>query len=135
MNQGWLGVDIGIQGWYLDIKVSGAPTDPVFGPILGDTLIEASEMYTVPIPQLGISGGFQGLQDRFALVGKAHFLAYKGAKYTRLVADARYYFLPQLGVRAFVENQSLDAPDSSISEDIEVKLDRKGFGFGVVFRW
>ena len=130
-NQAWLGVDVGIQGWYLDIQANGTPADHIFQYV--DT--EANEVYTVPIPQLGVSGGFQGLKDRLALVGKAHFLAYKGAKYTRLVADARYYFLPWLGVRAFVESQSLDAPDSSIIEDIEVKLDRNGFGFGVVGRW
>ena len=131
MNQAWLGVDVGIQGWYLDVQASGALTDTPYA----DTLVEANEMYVVPIPQLGVSGGFQGLQDRITLLGKVHFLAYKGAKYTRLVADARYYFLPWLGVRAFVESQSLDAPDSSIIEDIEVELDRNGFGFGVVARW
>ncbi|MDR0498766.1 MAG: hypothetical protein LBH03_03390 [Holophagales bacterium] len=125
----WLGVDVGIQAWYLDLNAEGSAIDT--------SVTDKLEPYsiTVPIPQLGISCGFQGLQNRLGLRGKLHFLAYNGAKYIRYTADARYYVLPWLGVRAFMENQSFDAPKDSIIADVEAKLDSNLYGFGVAVRW
>jgi hypothetical protein len=126
-NSAWLGVDIGMQAWYLDVQASGVSDE--------NYAENVSEMCTVPIPQIGLSFGLQGLQNRFDLRGSAHFLAYNGAKYTRFTADARYYVLSWLGVRAFMENQSFDAPFGSINDDVEAKLDNSLFGFGVAVRW
>jgi hypothetical protein len=124
----WLGVDIAMQAWYLDVQAEGVTAD-------GMDSEKVSKIYSVPIPQLGFSFGFQGLQNRLVLGAKAHFLAYSGAKYTRYAADARFFFTSRFGLRAFVETQSLDVPDSSIINKVEAKLDSDQSGFGVVIRW
>jgi hypothetical protein len=139
----WLGVDVGIQAWYLDVQAEGISTTIPFQTQAafqndkadGMDSEKVSEMRTVPIPQIGLSFGFKGLQNRFELGGKAHFLAYNGAKYARFAAEARYYVLSWLGVRVFMENQSFEAPYGSINDDIEAKLDSSLFGFGVALRW
>jgi len=124
----WLGVDVGIQAWYMDVQAEGVSID-------GELTDRVSENLPLPIPQIGLSLGFIGLQNNLELRGKAHLLAYKDAKYVRFAADARYYALSWLGLRAFMENQSFDLPDGSIIEDTEAKLDNNRFGFGVALRW
>jgi len=128
----WLGVDIGIQAWYLDVQAEGVSTANPLAEAITD---KVTETVTVPIPQIGLSFGFRGLQNSLELGGKAHFLAYNGAKYTRFVAEARYYVLSWLGVRAFMEIQSLEAPNGSINADVEARLDNSLSGFGIALRW
>ena len=133
-HNGWLGVDLGMQGWYLDVQAEGRVEA---NPTLSNEppSVKVNETYGVPIPHIGVSGAYQALNNRLQLGGKAHFLAYSGAKYTHFVADARYYFLPWLGVRAYFDAQSFDVPDGAIMDDVELKLDRSGLGFGLVARW
>lgn len=129
-DQGWIGLDLGAHSWAMDIKADGQT-------MVGSQLQTASDSdsITVPIPQVGLSAGGHFLEDRAVVKGSVHFLSYKGAKYTRIGLDARYYVLPWLGLRAFVDNQTFDAPKGSIDTDKEFKLDRIGTGFGVVARW
>jgi hypothetical protein len=126
-DKAWAGFNIGVQGWYLDLNAEG--TSGLVEPVA------AFETFVVPIPPIGVSGGYEALQDRLVLSGKAQFLTFKGASCTRYTADARYYIMPSLGIRAFVDAQRLDAPKDSIVSDIELKLDRNIVGFGVVARW
>jgi len=128
----WVGIDLGIQAWNLDAKATGRVVD-YMGHEESKTLNESVPV--VPIPQIGISGGFRAFDDRLEARARASFIGYSGASYQRFGADARFYVLPWLGVRAFFDSQSFDAPDGSAVEDIEAKLDRSVFGFGVTFRF
>ncbi len=129
-EQAWIGVDLGAHSWNMDLQADGQIQN-------GSQMItgHAKETTTVPIPQIGLSCGGHFAEDRGVVKASVHFLGYKGAKYTRLNLDARYYVLPWLGLRAFVDNQAFDAPRGSIDEDKELKLDRNGAGFGIVARW
>jgi hypothetical protein len=125
----WLGVDYGIQAWLLSVSAHGRSVSTP-GENESATLSQP-----VPIPQLGFSLGARILKDTLELRGKVHLLAYSGAKYTLFAADARYYPLPWLGVRAFVENQVFDVPYGSIDDDTEAKLNNNRLGVGAVFRF
>jgi len=135
-NVFWLGVDLGVQSWTVEGKVTGylapdnplLPTPPPEGPYTVPPV-------TVPVPQVGISGGFSALGNRLEARGRFSFISYKGVSYKRVGADARFYVLPWLGVRAFFDGQSLDVPDGSVIDDMEVKLDRSVVGFGVAVRF
>lgn len=128
-NNSWLGLDVGIQAWYMDLKVNGE--HETFG-IIG---VEANETFVIPIPQIGISASFQTMQNQLVLSGKMHFMTLKGANFNRISTDVRYYFLPWLAGRLFWDKQSLDAPLDSIDKNIDLKLDRQSLGFGIVARW
>ena len=124
----WLGIDYGIQAWLLDVSAHGKS--------LSTGEIESAKFsQPVPIPQFGLSFGAKGLKDMLELRGKVHILAYSGAKYTLFAADARYYPLPWVGVRAFVENQVFDVPYGSIDDETEARLNNSRLGFGAVFRF
>ncbi len=99
--------------------------------------ITAAANYRVnlPVPQVGPSLGFTALDDRLVGRGLFHFLTYKGATYTRMGADLRYFPVSWLGLRAFVDSERFRVPDGSIKDDLDITLDRTGFGFGIVFRY
>jgi len=128
-DQFWLGIDYGIQAWLLSVSAYGKSVS------IPSQNESATLSLPVPIPQLGISFGAKALNDMLELRGKVHLLAYSGAKYTLFAADARYYPLPWVGMRAFVENQAFDVPYGSIDEKTEARLDNNRFGAGVVFRF
>lgn len=123
----WLGFDLGVQAWTLDLDARSAPT-------IG-TPVAASTRVTAPIPQIGLSGGSRGLNGAIETKAYIHYLGYKSAKYTLFGADLRVYPVRWLGLRAFYEGGSFDVPKGSIQDDLEVKLDRKGVGFGAVVRF
>ena len=128
----WLGVDLGLQAWWMQVRAEAKNTSAAHredddGPV--------SYSLPLPIPQLGLSCGAKAFGDALEFRGRVHFLAYSGATYTLFAADARYYFLPWLGARAFVENQRFDVPFGSIQEDMEARIDNNRFGVGVALRW
>jgi len=127
-QQAWIGVDLGAHVWDLDMTASGVLT--------GDaTPTTAAQKIAVPIPQAGASVGGRGFSDR--IVGRAsfHFLRYKGASYRRWQGDLRYFPLPWVGLRAFLEDESFEVPQGSIKDDLIFEVNRTGAGFGVVFRF
>jgi hypothetical protein len=126
-SDAWVGLDLGVQSWTLDMDAVSVPTS---GPVQS-----ASTRVTAPIPQLGLSAGGRGFGG--GLEGKAyvHYLGYKQAKYTLFGADLRYFPVAWFGLRAFYEGGSFDVPKGSVKDDLEFKLDRKGAGFGGVFRF
>ena len=126
-EQAWLGVDLGARGWDLDLHI----TDDQ--PLLGNT--ESSVKISVPIPQVGLSAGFQALEGQIVTRGYFHVMSYRGASYQRLGADVRYFPINWLGLRVFADSESLRVPKGSIQDDLELKLNRSGFGFGVIARF
>jgi hypothetical protein len=130
----WLGVDLGVQYWGLDAEASGTATGQN-QPWLPPQQESIAESFAAPIPQVGVSGGFSALGDRLEARARVSFVSYSGASYTRIGVDGRYWPLDWLGLRAFFDSQSLDAPEGSIVADVEAALDRSAIGFGVAFRF
>jgi hypothetical protein len=128
----WLGVDLGVQYWGLDAEARGAASLQGQQALREETI---SESFAAPIPQLGLSGGFSAFGDRLEARARASFVSFSGASYTRFALDGRYWPLDWLGVRAFFDSQSLDAPEGSIVADVEAALDRSVLGFGVAVRF
>jgi hypothetical protein len=128
----WLGIDLGLQAWVMQVQAeakntSTAQREDDDGPV--------SYSLPLPIPQLGLSCGAKALDNALEFRGRVHLLAYSGATYTLFAADARYYFLPWLGARAFVENQRFDVPFGSVQDDLEARIDNNRFGIGLSLRW
>ena len=124
----WVGLDLGVQAWTLDMDATGV-VPPATTPTTSSTRV------TAPIPQIGLSGGGRGFNGGLEAKAYVHYLAYKQAKYTLLGADLRFFPVKWFGLRAFYEGGSFDVPKGSVKDDLEFKLDRKGAGFGGVFRF
>ncbi|HEX9082830.1 MAG TPA: hypothetical protein VF768_11155 [Holophagaceae bacterium] len=124
----FLGLDLGVQVWKLDLDAHDAPPPPM-------TATYASTSVTAPIPQFGLSAGVKGFEDRLEAKAFFHYLGYKSAKYTRTGVDVRFFPVHWLGLRAFYDGGSFDVPKGSIKDDLELNLDRKGGGFGAVLRF
>jgi hypothetical protein len=124
----WIGVDLGARVWKVELQADG------YDPLTAITSHAHVEM-PLPIPQLGVSAGFQAFDYR--LVGKVyyHFLNRSGASYTHIGADLRAFPLKWLGVRAFFDSEAFKVPKGSIEEDLELQLDRKGAGLGLVLKF
>lgn len=118
----WIGADIGIGSRSLELFATGSGTS-------------ANEDFSVPIPQIGLSGGTRALDDRLLIRGHFHLMAYHGMKYQQAAVDVRYFPLKWLGVRAFVEGESLDVPKGSIKQDLEMRMDDRSAGLGIVVRF
>jgi len=123
-SDAWVGLDLGIQVWKIDMDATDV-TNPA----------TASTSVNAPIPQIGLSAGGRGFNGGLEAKAYVHYLAYKQAKYTLLGADLRYFPVRWFGLRAFYEGSSFDVPQGSVKDDLEFKLDRKGGGFGAVFRF
>jgi len=126
-SDAWLGFDLGLQVWTLDLDATSAPT--VGSPSSASTRIKA------PIPQIGLSGGSRGYNGAMEAKAYIHYLGYKRAKYTLYGVDLRVFPVSWFGLRAFYEGGSFDVPRGSIQDDLDVKLDRKGVGLGAVVRF
>jgi hypothetical protein len=128
-EQAWIGVDLGAQIWNVDMEATGIAAPPV------SQVRTGAQKVTAPIPQLGLSAGGHFLGSRGVVKAFYHFLSIKGATYTRLNVDVRYFFLDWLGARVTTDTQSFKAPQNSLDKDLEAQLDRNGIGFGLVARW
>ena len=126
-SDAWLGLDLGVQAWTLDMDATGTPTT---GPVqTGSTEIKA------PIPQIGLSVGGRGLSNLVEAKAYVHYLGYKQAKYTMVGADLRIFPVQWFGLRAFYEGSTFDVPKGSIKDDLAFNLERKGVGLGAVLRF
>ena len=117
----WLGFDLGLQAWTLDLDATSAPT--VGSPTASSTRIKA------PIPQIGLSGGSRGYNGAMEAKAYIHYLGYRSAKYTLYGVDFRVFPVSWFGLRAFYEGGRFDVPKGSIQDDLEVKLEREGARF------
>jgi hypothetical protein len=125
----WVGLDLGVESWKVEMDATGTVAPP------GSGTATAATSFTAPIPQIGLSAGSRLPGGLFELKGYYHYLGAKGAKYTRGGLDARFYPIPHVGIRAFYETEAFDVPKGSLQDDLMLKLDRKGAGFGVVVRF
>jgi hypothetical protein len=123
----WLGLDLGVQAWTLDLDALSVPT--VGSPLSASTSIKA------PIPQVGLSAGGWGFDHMVEAKAYVHYLGYKQAKYTLMGADLRVFPVRWFGLRAFYEGSTFDVPKGSIKDDLEFNLERKGVGLGAVLRF
>jgi hypothetical protein len=124
----WLGVDLGARGVSLDLKAAG------YEPF---TSYSATAAYKIdyPVPQIGVSAGFNAFGGRVVGRGYYHFPKYSGASYIVTGADLRIFPISWLGIRAFTTTAKLNVPRGSINKDIDITLDQSGSGFGVVLRF
>ena len=120
----WLGLDLGVQAWTLDMDAAGSA--PV---------TSSSVRIKAPIPQIGLSGGSRAYNGAVESKAYFHYLGAKGAKYTMMGADVRVFPVRWFGLRVFYESSSFNVPKGSIQNDLEFRLDRKGLGFGGVVRF
>jgi hypothetical protein len=127
-EQAWVGIDLGARVWAMDLQVVG--NEPFSG-----VNASANEKFPIPIPQLGLSAGFNAFDRKVIARGYYHLLTFKGASYHHTGIDVRYFPIRWLGVRAFMDSESFDVPKGSINSDLQLVLDRKGTGFGVVLRF
>lgn len=127
-DQAWIGVDLGARVWAMDLHVVG--NDPFSG-----TSASATEKFPIPIPQVGLSVGFNALERKVIGRGYYHLLTYKGASYHHTGVDVRFFPIHWLGIRAFMDAENFDVPKGSVKDDLQLVLDRKGTGFGVVLRF
>lgn len=123
----WIGLDLGVRATTVDLKAHG------------DTYLtgaaDARFKSPLPMPQIGPSVGLNTFEGKLVARAYYHYLAYKGATYHHAGADVRIFPLKWLGVRAFYDDESWKVPDNTLSKDLEIGLDRKGAGFGVVVRF
>ena len=127
--QFWIGIDLGARIWDLEMTASA------FEPLTTAYIPQVTEKVPLPIPQIGLSTGFDAFEKRVVGRGYYHLLSYKGASYHHVGGDLRFFPVKWLGVRVFTDTEKLDVPNHSIKDDLEVGLDRSGTGFGVVIRF
>jgi hypothetical protein len=123
-SDAWVGLDLGVQVWKIDMDITDV-TSPA----------TASSSVSAPIPQIGLSAGGRGFDGGVEAKAYIHYLSYKQAKYTLMGADLRYFPVRWFGLRAFYEGSTFDVPQGSVKDDLAFNLDRKGGGFGAVFRF
>jgi len=126
--QFWLGLDLGARVTTLKLEASGVNA-------FSGVNATANYKATLPIPQIGPSLGFTALDHRLVGRGFGHLLAFKGASYTHLGADLRYFPVSWLGLRVFADAERFRVPEGSIKDDLDITLDRTGAGFGLVLRF
>jgi hypothetical protein len=126
--QFWLGVDLGARATQLEIDASGVE------PFTGVTA-DANYKTTLPIPQVGVSLGFTGLNGRVVGRGSYHLLGYKGASYSHAAGDLRFFPISWLGIMVFVDAEHTRVPKGSVNTNLDATLDRSGTGIGLVARF
>lgn len=127
--QFWIGIDLGARVWDLEMTASA------YEPLTTAYVAPVTEKVPLPIPQIGLSSGFNALDKRIVAKAYYHLLSAKGATYHHAGADLRCFPLRWLGVRVFTETQKLDVPNGSVKDDLEILLNRQGTGFGIVLRF
>lgn len=123
----WLGFDLGVQAWTVDLDTTSDPT--IGTPAAASTRIKAS------IPQVGLSGGSRGFNGALEAKAYIHYLGYRSSKYTLYGLDLRAFPTSWFGLRAFYERGKFEVPRGSIQDDLDLQVDRKGVGLGAVIRF
>lgn len=123
----WIGLDLGVRSTSVDLKAHG------------DTYLTGSADATfkspLPMPQIGPSVGINTFDGKLVARAFYHYLGYKGATYYHAGADVRFFPVNWLGVRAFYDDENWKVPNNTLSKDLEIGLDRKGAGLGLVVRF
>lgn len=119
----WLGLDLGLQAWTLDLQTAGNSG--------GATRISIK----APLPQVGLSGGSRAYNGAFESKAYIRYMKAKGGAYLMVGTDVRMFVTRWFGLRAFYESSRLSGSKGAIKDDLEIGIDRKGVGFGGVVRF
>jgi hypothetical protein len=123
-DDAWIGFDLGAQLMRADLSAL-APSSP--------QAQKASPSWL--IPQVGLtalSSGAGGLLESRVYV---RYFTHKGASLTRYGIDARAYLYPSFGLRAFFEDSRMHIPRGSLQQDLDIRVDRRVTGLGLVVRF
>jgi hypothetical protein len=121
----WLGFDLGLQVFRLDLKalaLTSTPSAQSFRP-------------RWVVPQVGLTGWSSGADGLLESRVYARYVTYRGATSFRYGLDARAYLYPRFGLRAFFEDGRVRVPRGSVEGDLELRADRRIAGLGVVIRF
>lgn len=127
-RQLWLGLDLGVEAWSLDMTARGGAPAPA-------TPLSAASALTVPIPQVGLSLGLRSVGGTLEARGHLRTMQYKNSHYTRYGGDLRVYPRPWMGLRCFYEATRIEVPRGSLADDLDLHLDRTNFGLGALVRF
>lgn len=125
----WIGIDLGARVWGLDVTASG------YEPLTTVYSLPVEEKVPMPLAQIGFSTGFNAFDQHLVVKGYYHHVPYRGASYRHVGADLRFFPIKWLGARVFTEYERLDVPMGSLTNDLDIRLDRRGTGFGIVLRF
>ena len=120
----WVGLDLGAQ--FLKTNLSAT------------NLAAGSSQTVTPslaIPQIGISGWSSGVEGLLESRVFYHYFTYRGATLNRYGLDARAYLYPSFGLRAFYEASKIKVSPGSSQGDLDIRLDSKIYGLGLVIRF
>ena len=124
-SDAWMGLDLGAQFLKSDLSadaLSASPTTQVAAPSL-------------PIPQVGISGWSSGADGLLESRVFYRYFTRRGATCTRYGLDARAYLYPHFGLRAFFEASTIRIPRGSTQGDLDIRMDSRLTGVGMVVRF
>jgi len=121
----WVGLDLGAQ--FLKTNLTAA------------NLTAQSPTQTaapsLTVPQIGISGWSSAAGGLLESRMYYHYLVYRGVTATRYGLDGRAYLYPHFGLRTFYEVSKIKVPAGSIQGDLDLRMDAKSFGLGLVVRF
>lgn len=121
----WVGLDLGLQSLNIDLAAL-AP---------GPTPSSQQAHPHLLLPQVGISGWSSGAGGLLESRMYYRYFSRRGAVTTRLGVEARAYLYPRFGVRAFWESSTLRVPAGSLEGDLDLRLEAKAMGAGLVIRF
>lgn len=122
--EAWIGLDLGALALRADLSAHGS--------------LPVQERRARPgllIPQVGLTGWSSGadglLESRLYL----RYMAGRGAHATRYGLDARAYLYPSFGLRAFFEATRLRVPQGAFLQDLDLQVETRSTGVGLVVRF
>jgi hypothetical protein len=121
----WVGFDLGVQQFKSELTAANLTT---MAPAQG-----ASPSMT--LPQIGISGGSSGVNGLLESNTFLRYFTYKGASWYRYGLDGRAYLYPNFGLRAFYEAGRIKIPAGSTQGDLDIRMETRTFGLGLVLRF
>jgi len=123
-SDAWVGFDLGAQLLRADLTALAA----------GSAQAQKARPSWF-VPQLGLTGWSSGADGLLESRVYARYFTYKGASLLRYGVDARAYFYPGFGLRAFYEDTRIRIPSGSLRQDLDLHADRRLAGLGLVVRF
>ena len=121
----WVGLDLGVQRLKPDLSVTG----------LSDMTSSQTPVPSLTLPQIGISGWSSGADGLLESTLFFHYFTHSGATWYRYGLDGRAYLYPHFGLRAFYEAGKIKIPAGSTQGDLDIRMDTKTIGLGLVVRF
>lgn len=121
-DDSWLGFDLGAQYFKGDLEARG-----------GAQIRQARP--AMVLPQIGLTGwssGAGGLLESRAFI---RYFTRRGASVTRYGLDARAYLYPGFGLRMIFEDSRIRIPRGSLEQDLDLRVDTRFTGLGLVVRF